>query len=87
MSEVTGPLSGVRVLDLTTVIVGPVCGRTLAAFGADVVKISAPGPERPLWFPHLHIDAHRGKRHAVIDLDQPRGQDAYRRLWHRPMWW
>ena len=36
------PLAGVRVLDMTRIIAGPVCGRTLAAHGADVLNVSAP---------------------------------------------
>ena len=73
-------LDGVRVLDLTTIIAGPVCGRTLAAYGADVIKIDRPGPERPLWFPHLHIDANRGKRHVLIDIASPTGKADFLRL-------
>jgi crotonobetainyl-CoA:carnitine CoA-transferase CaiB-like acyl-CoA transferase len=70
-------LDGLRVLDLTTIIAGPACTRTLATFGADVVKIDRPGPDRPLWFPHLHIDAHRGKRHVLLDLEDPVGRDTF----------
>jgi crotonobetainyl-CoA:carnitine CoA-transferase CaiB-like acyl-CoA transferase len=59
------PLSGVRVLDLTRVIAGPVCGRTLAAHGADVMRITAPHlPDLPL----LDIDMGRGKLSASLDL-------------------
>jgi crotonobetainyl-CoA:carnitine CoA-transferase CaiB-like acyl-CoA transferase len=59
------PLSGVRVLDLTRVIAGPVCGRTLAAHGADVMRIT--GPHLP-GFPTLDIDMGRGKLSAQLDL-------------------
>jgi crotonobetainyl-CoA:carnitine CoA-transferase CaiB-like acyl-CoA transferase len=59
------PLAGVRVLDLTRVIAGPVCGRTLAAHGADVLNVSAahlPAIE------DLVIDTNRGKLTAQLDL-------------------
>ena len=59
------PLSGVRVLDLTRVIAGPVCGRTLAEHGADVLTIS--GAHLPN-LPDLMIDTSRGKRSACLDL-------------------
>jgi len=59
------PLSGIRVLDLTRVIAGPVCGRTLAAHGADVMRITA--PHLP-GLPELDIDMGRGKLSAALDL-------------------
>lgn len=66
------PLSGIRVLDLTRVIAGPVCGRTLAAHGADVLRISAARLARdPLM---LEIDGGRGKRSAFIDLKEAQGR-------------
>lgn len=68
----TQPLSGIDVLDLTRVIAGPVCGRTLAAHGADVLRISAARLARdPLM---LEIDGGRGKRSAFIDLKEAQGR-------------
>jgi crotonobetainyl-CoA:carnitine CoA-transferase CaiB-like acyl-CoA transferase len=64
------PLSRVRVLDLTRVLAGPVCGRTLAAHGADVLRVT--GPHLPD-IPGLDIDTGRGKLSAHIDL---RGDDG-----------
>jgi crotonobetainyl-CoA:carnitine CoA-transferase CaiB-like acyl-CoA transferase len=64
------PLSGVRVLDLTRVLAGPVCGRTLAAHGADVLRVT--GPHLPD-IPGLDIDTGRGKLSAHVDL---RGDDG-----------
>lgn len=59
------PLAGLRVLDLTRVIAGPVAGRTLAAHGADVLHITA--PHLPS-IPTLVMDTGRGKRNAELDL-------------------
>jgi crotonobetainyl-CoA:carnitine CoA-transferase CaiB-like acyl-CoA transferase len=61
------PLAGLRVLDLTRIIAGPVAGRTLAAHGADVLYVSS--PHLPT-IPSLVIDTGRGKRPAHLDLDQ-----------------
>ena len=62
------PLAGVRVADLTRVIAGPVCGRTLAAHGADVLRIH---PLHLTEIPVLAIDGGRGKRCAHVDLRDP----------------
>jgi crotonobetainyl-CoA:carnitine CoA-transferase CaiB-like acyl-CoA transferase len=59
------PLSGLRVLDLTRVIAGPVCGRTLAAHGAEVMRITA--PHLPA-LAELDVDTGRGKLSAELDL-------------------
>jgi len=59
------PLSGIRVLDLTRVIAGPVATRTLALLGADVLRIDPPLlPE----LAHQHLDTGHGKRTAVLDV-------------------
>ncbi len=63
--EPARPLSGVRVLDLTRVIAGPVCGRALAAHGAEVMRITA--PHLP-GLAELDIDTGRGKLSAALDL-------------------
>ena len=71
------PLSGVRVLDLTRIIAGPVAGRTLAAHGADVLAVScARLPSIPL----LVMDTGRGKRTCDINLDTTVGQASLLRL-------
>ena len=66
------PLSGIKVLDLTRVIAGPVSGRTLAAHGADVTRIAARRLHRDS-IP-LEADAGRGKRSVFIDLATEAGQ-------------
>ncbi|MBG6120000.1 crotonobetainyl-CoA:carnitine CoA-transferase CaiB-like acyl-CoA transferase [Sphingobium sp. JAI105] len=68
------PLAGLKVVDLGTVLVGPTCGRTLAEFGAKVVKIENPFGQRP------DPDLNRGKRSMVADLTNPAGLDMLLRL-------
>jgi crotonobetainyl-CoA:carnitine CoA-transferase CaiB-like acyl-CoA transferase len=71
------PLAGIRVLDLSRVIAGPVAGRTLAAHGADVLLIS--GPDLPA-IPWLTIDTGRGKLTSLIELKSEHGRDRLREL-------
>ena len=70
------PLQGVRVLDLTRILAGPVCGRTLAAYGADVMLINAPHLPN---IDHL-ADTSRGKLSAHLDLRTGNGRDSLRAL-------
>ncbi|MBR0738354.1 CoA transferase [Bradyrhizobium liaoningense] len=71
------PLAGLRVLDLSRVIAGPVAGRTLAAHGADVLLVS--GPELPAidW---LTIDTGRGKLTTFIELKSETGRAQLREI-------
>jgi crotonobetainyl-CoA:carnitine CoA-transferase CaiB-like acyl-CoA transferase len=71
------PLAGIRVLDLSRVIAGPVAGRTLAAHGADVLLIS--GPDLPA-IPWLTIDTGRGKLTSFVDLKSENGRKTLRGL-------
>ncbi|GII22403.1 CoA transferase [Planosporangium mesophilum] len=71
------PLDGVRVLDLTRVIAGPVAGRTLAAHGADVLRV---GADHLALVPALVVDTGFGKRFTHLDLRTEPGRDALREL-------
>jgi crotonobetainyl-CoA:carnitine CoA-transferase CaiB-like acyl-CoA transferase len=71
------PLAGLRALDLSRVLAGPVAGRTWAAHGADVLLIS--GPELPA-IPWLTIDTGRGKLSAFVELKHEEGRAKLREL-------
>lgn len=71
------PLAGLRVLDLSRVIAGPVAGRTWAAHGADVMLISSPNLPSIPW---LVIDTGRGKLSTFVDLKTEQGRDVLRGL-------
>ena len=85
-----GPLEGVKVIDLTTVVVGPICTRTLADQGAEVIKVEAPGGGDILRYlaagsrsPAMSgkfINFNRNKRSIVLDIKQDAGMEAMRRL-------
>ena len=83
-----GPLAGVRIIDLTTVLAGPFATHLLADQGADVVKVEAPGgditrtvgrsPEPGMASIFQHIN--KNKRSVVLDMKQPQGLSALKRL-------
>jgi crotonobetainyl-CoA:carnitine CoA-transferase CaiB-like acyl-CoA transferase len=81
-----GPLDGIRVIDLTTVISGPVCTMLLADQGATVIKVEPPGGEIARKtasdgeFTAMFVSANRGKRSIALDLKQPAALEALRRL-------
>lgn len=71
------PLAGVRLVDSTRVLAGPIAGRTLAEHGAEVLRIGSPA--RPDTLPES-IETGHGKRSATVDLDTPEGTDRLRAL-------
>ena len=83
-----GPLTGVRVIDLTTVMFGPYCTQIMGEMGADVIKVESPdgdigrqtGAFRNRGMSAAHLMKGRNKRSVVLDLKQAEGLDALQRL-------
>lgn len=84
-----GPLSHVRVLELSRVLAGPWAAQTLADLGADVIKVERPGAgdDTRSWGPPwageqsaYFLSANRGKRSVTIDFERPEGQELVRKL-------
>ncbi len=94
--ESTGPLSGLRILDLTRILAGPTCTQLLGDLGADVIKIERPGAgdDTRKWGPPYITDAagretgesayylscNRNKRSLTLDIARPEGAALARRL-------
>lgn len=83
-----GPLAGVRILDLTSVIMGPFATHILGQLGAEVTKVESAegdnmrhvGPMRHARMGHIFLHANAGKRSIVLDLKHPEGREAVLRL-------
>jgi len=84
----TGPLAGVRVLDLTAVVLGPLATQILGDYGADVIKIEPPegdlmranGVSTVKGLSSIFLAINRNKRSLAVDLKQPAGIDVIKRL-------
>ena len=84
-----GPLEGIRVIDQTTVVVGPICSRTLADYGADVIKVEAPSGDllrtmakgsRNPGMSGKFLNFNRNKRSICLDIKKKAGLDVLKKL-------
>lgn len=84
-----GPLDGIRVIDVTTVLLGPYGTQILGDMGADVIKVEAPptgdiardmGTVRRVGMGGIYLNANRNKRSLALDLKQETGREVLRRL-------
>src|SRR6266851_10232875 len=84
----TGPLAGIRVVDLTVNVLGPVATQVLGDMGADVIKIEPlqgdpnrdTGPCRHSGMSAMHMNVNRNKRSVTLDLKSTEGLAAMMRL-------
>ena len=83
--KATGPLQGVRVLDISSIVSGPLCAQILGDLGADVIKLEPPsgdtarylGQEGPPGMSGIFVQFNRNKRSATLDLKQEAGKAAF----------
>jgi crotonobetainyl-CoA:carnitine CoA-transferase CaiB-like acyl-CoA transferase len=84
----TGPLAGVKVIDLTSVMMGPYATMILGDYGADIIKVESPegdvmrhaAPMRHPQMGAMYLQGNRNKRSIVLDLKKAGGRDALLRL-------
>jgi crotonobetainyl-CoA:carnitine CoA-transferase CaiB-like acyl-CoA transferase len=78
------PLQGVKVLDLSSVVFGPLASQSLADYGADVIKVEPPegdstrhtGPSTEVGMSAVFLGSNRNKKSVMLDLKQPAGREA-----------
>ncbi|MBW8783944.1 MAG: CoA transferase [Novosphingobium sp.] len=83
-----GPLAGIRVIDLTSVVFGPYATQIMADMGADVIKVEPPAGDNTRWISAgpapgmggVYVNVNRGKRSIVLDLASADGKAALRAL-------
>ena len=83
-----GPLQGIRVLDVSSVIMAPFAARVLGDMGADVIKVEPPsgdtvraiGPMKHPGMGAMYLHTNRNKRSIALDLKSPAGHDAFLEL-------
>jgi crotonobetainyl-CoA:carnitine CoA-transferase CaiB-like acyl-CoA transferase len=88
VTQPTGPLAGIRVIDITTVVLGPFCSQTLGDMGADVIKVETTqgdstrqiGPSRTPGMGSYFANLNRNKRSLAIDLKKPAAREVILRL-------
>ena len=96
MTNNTGPLKGLRILDMSRILAGPTCTQMLGDLGADVIKIERPGAgdDTRKWGPPYvkdadgndtsesayYLCANRNKRSLTVDITKPEGQQIIRKL-------
>src|SRR5260370_10011730 len=88
-ADMAGPLEGIRVVDFSRVLAGPLCARTLLDLGAQVIKVEPPTPDVSRFaFPSkegmsgYYAQQNAGKRNVSIDLNRPGSLDLALRLCH-----
>jgi len=86
ITDPNGPLSGIRVLDASRVLAGPLCGQTLGDLGAEVIKVERPGQgdETRTWGPPFvgplsayYLSCNRNKKAVALDLGRPEGLEIF----------
>src|ERR1700742_5305190 len=88
MASLTGPLAGVRIIDLTAMVMGPYCTQIMADMGADVIKVEPPQGDNTRFISvgpapgmsGVFVNVNRGKRSVVLDLRSEAGKTALRAL-------
>ncbi len=88
LSDRPGPLAGIRVIDLTSVVFGPYATQIMADMGADVIKVEPPAGDNTRWISAgpaegmggVYVNVNRGKKSVVLDLASAPGKEAMRRL-------
>ena len=87
-SDKPGPLAGIRIVDLTSVVFGPYATQIMADMGADVIKIEGPEGDNTRWISAgpeagmggIHVNVNRGKRSLMLNLRDEGDKEVLRRL-------